>query len=436
MTTAQVSDKITPYWWEAAPPLPIPARPLPKALDVVIVGAGYAGLSAGIVLARAGKSVVCIDKMNPGEGASTRNGGITSGNIRPSRGQLIKKFGEARANAIEFESKAAREWTYDFIRSENMDCDLQVVGRYAGALGKEQYETMARGADALAKRLGIESYSVPQSEQLNYLGSDYYRGGTVRMDTGGLHPAKYHRELMRVATAAGVGIHSGLHVEGIERQGSGFAVRTDKGVIKSGQVLVCSNGYTDASDRWLRRRMVPVRSRIIVTEELPPEVMARLMPKNMMVSENRKLGFYYRPTPDHKRILLGGRDGSIKGEPVGPVLHLREGLVRLFPELKDVRLSHTWHGNVAMNRDMLPCMFEKDGVHYATGFCGSGVVWAPWIGSRAAYKLLGDRERGVSAFDFRPPAAVPLYNGTPWFMPLMIHAFRLQDDVALRRQTR
>jgi glycine/D-amino acid oxidase-like deaminating enzyme len=436
MSNAPIADKTTPYWWEAAPPVPIPEHPLPKTIDVVIVGAGYAGLGAGIVLARAGKSVVCVDKMNPGEGASTRNGGITSGNIRLGRDELIKRFGQARADAIEAEGKAAREWTYDLIKTENMACDFQLVGRYAGALGKEQYESMAREADALAKRLGIESYPVPRSEQLNYLGSDYYRGGTVRMDTGGLHPAKYHRELMRVAKAAGVGIHSGVHVEGVEPEGSGFAVRTDNGVIKAGQALVCTNGYTDGSDRWLRRRMVPVRSRIIVTEELPVELMARLMPKNMMLSENRQLGFYYRPSPDHKRILLGGRDGSVHGEPVGPALHLREGLLRLFPELKDVRLSHTWHGNVAMNRDMLPRIFEKDGVHYATGFCGSGVVWAPWIGSRAAYKLLGDRERGMSAFDFRPPAAVPFYNGTPWFIPLMIHAFRFQDIRALRRQTR
>ncbi|MDO5711928.1 MAG: FAD-dependent oxidoreductase, partial [Micrococcales bacterium] len=265
---------------------------------------------------------------------------------------------------------------------------------------------------------------------------DYYRGGTVRTDTGGLHPAKYHRELMRVAREAGVEIHSGVHVDGVTREGSGFTVRTDKGMIKAGQVLVCSNGYTDASDRWLRRRLVPVRSRIITTEELPAELMARLMPRSMMASENRKLGFYYRPSPDRRRILLGGRDASIQGEPTRPVMDLHEGLLRLFPELKDVRLSHTWHGNVAMNRDMLPRIFERDGVHYATGFCGSGVVWAPWIGSRVAYKLLGDRERGVSTFDFRPPAAVPLYSGKPWFMPAMIHAFRLQDAIALRRQTR
>lgn len=436
MKHEQLADKNTAYWWEAAPPQPIPEKPLPQELDVVVVGAGYAGLSAGTVLARAGRSVACLDKMNPGEGASTRNGGITSGNIRPGRRELVRRFGAEHADAIDGEGKKAREFVYDMIARENMDCDFQPVGRFLGAFGREQYDYMARDAERLEKQFGIEAYAVPHGQQHDYVGTDVYRGGTVRMDIGGLHPAKFHRELLRVAEAAGAAVHSGVQVQSIEREGSGFTVRTDKGAIRAGQVLVCTNGYADSADRWLRRRLVPVRSRIIVTEELSPEVMARLMPKNMMMSENRMLGFYYRPTPDHRRILLGGRDGSVYGEPVGPVLHLRDGLIKLFPELKNVRLSHTWYGNVAMNRDMLPRIFSRNGVHYATGFCGSGVIWAPWIGSRAAWKLLGDAEQGRSAFDFNPPAAVPFYNGTPWFMPLMMHIFRFQDAREMRRQTR
>jgi glycine/D-amino acid oxidase-like deaminating enzyme len=164
--------------------------------------------------------------------------------------------------------------------------------------------------------------------------------------------------------------------------------------------------------------------------------MARLMPKQMTVTEGRQLGFYYRPTPDGKRILLGGRDSSRAGDPDGPKLVLRKGLVNLFPELENVRLSHTWFGNVAMHRDMLPRIFEKDGVVYATGFCGSGVVWAPWVGIHAAHKLLGHRQQAHSAFDFRPPAFVPFYNGNPWFMPAIIQGYRIQDQIAFYRASR
>jgi glycine/D-amino acid oxidase-like deaminating enzyme len=432
----KVADKSTPYWWEAAPVRPLPPQPLAKKLDVAIVGAGYAGLSAGLVLARERRSVAAFDAMNPGEGASSRNGGITSGTIRPDYATITKRFGEEKAMAIEAEGKIAREFLYDFIKTEGLDCDFRLVGAFKGALGYNQYETMARGAERLAKVLGIESYAVPHSEQRNYIGTDFYRGGTVRMDIGGLHPAKFHAELLRVALASGLTVHSNTPVTSIEQDGSGFRVVTSAGTVQARQVLVCTNGYTDGAVPFLRRRLVPVRSRIIATEELAPEVMARLMPKLMMMGENRQLGFYYRPSPDGTRILLGGRDSSRVGDPAASAIRLRNGLIEIFPELEHVRLSHSWFGNVAMHRDMIPRIFEKDRLVYATGFCGSGVVWAPWVGTRAAHKLMGDGEQARTAFDFRPPAAIPLYRGNAWFMPAIIKGYGLQDKIAWWRARR
>lgn len=436
MSKPPIADKATPYWWEEAPVQPLPSKPLPERLDVAIVGAGYAGLSAGLTLARSGCSVAAFDAMKPGEGASSRNGGITSGTIRPDLAAMARRFGEDRAIAIEREGKTAREFLYDFIEREKLDCDFQRVGLFKGAIGFDQYESMARGADALARRLGIEAYAVPYAEQRKFIGTDFYRGGMVRMDIGGLHPAKFHAELLRVALASGLGVVSGTRVTTIERDGGMFRLATSAGTVQARHVLVCTNGYTDGAAPFLRRRLVPVRSRIIATEELAPDVMARLMPKRMMMGEGRELGFYYRPSPDGRRILLGGRDGSRVGDPAAPTLRLRDGLVELFPELQEVRLSHSWFGNVAMNRDMLPRIFEKDGIVYATGFCGSGVVWAPWIGTRAAHKIMGHSEQARSAFDFRPPHAIPLYRGNPWFIPMIIQGYKMQDRLAFSRARR
>jgi len=435
MQQQRTAEKDTPYWWEAAPVKPLRTQPLTPRADVVVVGAGYAGLTAALTLARAGRSVIVVDKMNPGEGASSRNGGITSGNIRPSFGQLTKRFGKERALAIEAEGKAAREFTYDFIRSEDLDCDFQLTGRFYGAIGKENYERLARDADALQKNLGIESYAVPYAQQREYIGTDYYRGGSVRMDIGGLHPAKYHAEILRITLASGAEVHSNTTVKFIERSGSDFTVSTSTGTISARQVLICTNGYTDGSDTFLRRRLIPVRSRIIATDVLPSELMAQLMPRLMMCGESKILGFYYRPSPDGKRILLGGRDASQSGDPEFPTAMLRKGLMEIFPELRNTRITHSWFGNVAMHRDMMPRIFEHKGLTYATGFCGSGVVWAPWIGNRAAHKLLKD-DQGKSAFDFRPIPAIPLYAGKPYFMPTIIQVYRIQDRIAMARATR
>ena len=121
------------YWWSDAPLIALTSKPVPAAADVVIVGAGYTGLAAAIRLARAGRSVQVFDRQRPGEGASTRNGGITSGNLRPGHAELAKRFGEDRAAAILAEAKAAREDLYRFIAEEQIDCDFALTGRFSGA---------------------------------------------------------------------------------------------------------------------------------------------------------------------------------------------------------------------------------------------------------------------------------------------------------------
>ena len=53
--------KTTPYWWEAAPRERIDPVPLPPSADVAIVGAGYTGLAAALMLARSGRSVTVFE---------------------------------------------------------------------------------------------------------------------------------------------------------------------------------------------------------------------------------------------------------------------------------------------------------------------------------------------------------------------------------------
>jgi glycine/D-amino acid oxidase-like deaminating enzyme len=212
-------------------------------------------------------------------------------------------------------------------------------------------------------------------------------------------------------------------------------VKTALGPVEADYVLLGTNGYTDRADPWLRRRLVPVRSRIIATAPLSNNLMSELMPKGVMCSETRKLHYYYRPSPDGTRILFGGRDGTIAGDPSWPTKSLRRALADIFPVLDGLDITHSWYGYVAMNRDMIPRIFSRHGARYAAGYCGSGVVWARWAGQKAAWQILGD-EQGASALDFRPPGLVPLFNGTPWFLPAVFSWMSLQDRIKARRRRR
>ncbi len=425
--------RVAPYWWDETPPRSTEPKAVAPRCDVAVVGGGYTGLSAAMTLARAGRSVQVFEKSRPGEGASTRNGGIASGNLRLTFAEMIKRFGMDRAQAIQAEAKAAREDLASFLAAEGIDCDYTMSGRFSGASSPDQYENLAREADLLARHLGIEAYAVPRHEQRNALGTDYYWGGMVRMDIGGLDPAKLHAGMLRIAEAAGATVLGGTAVRSISRSSDGtFEVTTDGGTTQARDVIIGTNGYTDASDPWLRRRLIPLASSIIATAPLSPNLMATLMPRRFMCVETRKLHYYYRPSPDGKRILFGGRGASLSESQDRVTSRLRQALVDVFPELSETPLTHSWSGNVAMNRDLIPRIFTRSGMHYATGYCGSGVVWARWAGQKVAWQVLGS-EKGRSALDFRPPPAIPLYNGNPWFMPAVFAWYELQDRLARRR---
>lgn len=417
------SPKDTPFWWEAAQPQTAERGPLPLRVDVVIVGAGYAGLGAAIPLARSGRRVVVLDRMLPGEGASTRNGGITSGNIRWSFAQLKSTFGVNKARAVYSEQIAARADLHDFIRANDIQCYFQPVGRFAGALTPRLFDGQKREAELLHREMGIESRIVERADQHSQIGSDRYFGGVHRPDMAGLHPARFHQEMARIASQAGADITGNTGVEHIRHKGKLFEISTTRGTICADDVIVATNGYTDHGTPWLRRRLVPVVSEIIATEPLEPELMDRLMPGRQMYSETRQLAHYFRPSPDGRRIIFGGR--RYHNDPVTAREILRRQMLRVFPALNDVRISHHWFGYVAYPTDQLPKLAVKDGIHYAAGFCGSGVVWARWMGQKAANRILM-RDSVETAF-VAPFRAIPFYRGKPWFLPGMIGWYNFQD---------
>ncbi len=418
--------KDTPFWWEAAPPQVLEARPIDSDCDVAIVGAGYAGLCAALYLARAGRKVQVFEREKLGFGASSRNGGFTSGNIRPDNKTLVRKFGAAQAARIAAEGHEARRFMIDFLANEGVDADFRLVGRFYGAMTRAEYDEMARNAEALQRDTGIESYAVPAGEVHRHIATDLYAGGSVRMDIGGLHPAKFHAELVRLVLAEGVRIHSECRVEKVKQASDKHTVITARGRTQARDVLICTNGYTDHSDRWLRQRLVPLRSRIIATEDLGEERVRSLVPGLKMLTDTRAMTYYFRPSPDGRRILFGGRDATSGDDSMRATEANYTEMCRVFPELKGVGISHSWFGYVAMNRDMVPRIFKRGAVHYATGFCGSGVVWAPWLGYKAAQKIL-QVPGSESGFDFRPPRFVPTWRGNAWFMPVVFAGLARED---------
>lgn len=415
-----------PFWLSDAPLSPREARSLPKAADLVVVGSGYTGLAAAIEAARGGMSVLVLDRGAVGAGCSTRNGGQVGSSIKPELGKLTARHGADLARRIRDEGYAALAHAEDMIAANRIDCDWRKTGRYVAAHSPRQYEGLERLAEARARAGEPEITLVPRSGQLGELGSDRYFGGAVTAYNAAVHPARLHAGLLRLAEGLGVAVLGGHAVTAIQRDGAGFSVRAGEHTIAARQVLIATNGYSGPLSPWLRRRVIPIGSYMLATEPLAPEVAAKLIPQGRMVVDTRRVIIYFRMSPDGRRLIFGGRAALAETDPMRSLPRLYAMMLEVFPQLAGTPVSHAWNGFVAYTFDELPHIGVQDGLHYAMGYCGSGVSLSLYYGMRAGRKILG-RADGATALDGLQFQTRPLYSGKPWFLAPSVAWYRLAD---------
>lgn len=416
----------TPYWLDGLDPLPADSGDLPEHSDVLVIGSGYTGLNAAVETARGGRSTLVIDAKAPGWGCSTRNGGQISASIKPSLAQLSSLHSPCRGRDIRHEGETSLTWIENRIASEGIDCAFRRTGRFHGAHTPKHYEILAREADRLRREESVEVDAVPRSEQSRDLGTDTYHGGVVFHRHASLDPARYHRGLFKAALAAGARVVGNCAAAAIRPAGSGYEVTTERGIIRAADVVVATNGYTAGLTPWLQRRIIPIGSYVIVTAPLPKGLVDQLFPTDRTATDTRKVVYYYRASPDRTRIVFGGRVSAGETDLRVSAPRLHDSMCQIFPDLRSSRISHAWMGYVAYTFDQLPHTGTHGGLHYAMGYCGSGVGMASYLGMRLGQKVLGLSD-GLTALDDLPFSTRPLYRGRPWFLPPLVAWHRWRD---------
>ncbi len=421
--------KTTPFWWEAAAPSAVEPPPLPEATEVAIVGGGYAGLSAALELQRQGVDCTVFEAEELGYGASSRNGGMVSGGINLAKGkELAELLGAERAQALLDEASSSYTHLETLIEREAIDCDYRRSGRFVGAHSRRHYAELEDRAERIARTTGQRIEMVPEAHQHEEIASDYYRGGMLVHRAGGLHPGKLHRGLVAACRRAGVRLFSHTPVTALAGSHGSFAVTTAQGRVRAREIVIATNGYTGKLTPWFRRRVIPVASYIIATEELDADRARALIPKGRVIADTKRVLYYYRLSPDGRRLLFGGRASFRSVDAVSAAPRLHGYMLGVFPQLKDIRISHAWNGNVAFTFDLLPHIGTAQGMHYCMGCNGSGVVMNTYLGHQVALKILGKSNR-PSAFDGLKFPSNPLYYGRPWFLPMVGTWYRLRDRI-------
>ncbi len=420
-------DSFDPWWWRAAPPSRDAGPGPPDRADVAVVGAGLTGLVAAIELASAGRHVVVLDRDPPGLGASTRNAGYVGRSLKHGLGEIAARDGLERAVRVYRELREASDAVAETVERHAIDCHYRRQGRLLLATTPAMFDALRREYALRERHAGEVHAVVDRSEQRSEVATDHYHGGVRIDDHAGLHPGLYHRGLLDAARRAGATVCGGAEVTAIRRDADGFALRLgDAGRLVARDAIVATNGYSGAAWPWLQRRLIPFDAYQAVSAPLGEARVAALLPGDRtFIDWNFDVDWFRRVPDDPARIQFGGLTGG-RGEDLRSIARrLRARMLRIFPDLGDLAVSHVWTGKCAGTVDFEPRIGRHDGIHYAGGYCFVGVPMGTLFGLKLARRVLG-RPGGDSAFD-RPLRTLPFYRGDPWFVPLAFRWMRRHD---------
>jgi glycine/D-amino acid oxidase-like deaminating enzyme len=359
--------------------------------DVVIIGAGFTGLSAALHLGELGKSVVVLEAEEIAWGAAGRNGGQVNPGWKILPSQIRALYGSERGHRILRLVDSTCDLVFDLIDRHAIDCAPRRTPYFRaafGARGVREVKDWVREWGDYGSPVTLKDE--PQTRDLT--GSKFFHGGMEDARGGSLQPLAYARGLAQAAKRAGAKMFSNSRAKRVYRERGQWFVETQNGVKVSAQHLVlATNGYTDELWPGLRKQIVPVASLQAATEPLPNKVLQTLLPGGHHLSDTRRAMIYCR-IDENNRFQIGGR-----GSPFTPTLqqgdtrNLQVQACKIFPQLKNFKWEFHWGGLVAMTSNHVPQLIELgDNAHAGLGYNGRGIAMATTMGKQIADLIAGE----------------------------------------------
>lgn len=424
--------KLDSFWIDTAPAFTGDA-PLSGEVraDVAVVGGGLTGLSAALTLAKKGVSVRALEAGKVAAEASGRNGGHCNNGLSHDFSGIAARFGMERAREMYRAFDAGVDLVESLVTSERIDCNFSRSGKLKLAAKPEHFDKLVRAQEVLAKEVDADTAIVAKCDLGKEIATERYYGGLLQRRSASLHMGKFGIGLAHAAVRAGAIIHQNAAVIAIDRIARGrFRLKTAHATIEADQVLLATGASQHGPFGWLRRRIVPVGSFIIVTEPLGAERAAAIMPGRRTCTTTQHIGNYFRLSADN-RLIFGGRARFAMSSPKSDLKSgavLRAQLHEVFPQLADVNIDYCWGGLVDMTQDRLPRAGTRDGMHYAMGYSGHGVQMSTYMGNLVARRITGeDAPNPWRDLDW---PAIPLHFGKPWFLPAVGLYYRALDRIS------
>ncbi|KZD01440.1 MULTISPECIES: FAD-binding oxidoreductase [unclassified Thalassospira] len=379
-----------------------------QTCDIVIIGGGFTGLSSALHLSERGYDVILLEAHRVGWGASGRNGGQVGSGQRREQDELEQMVGRDDAHKLWDIAEESKDVVKALIAKHNIQCDWK-----PGILHADHRARFVEHSHAYAEKLQTEyGYEdirfVDRDEMRAMLGTEFYHGGSLDTGAGHLHPLNFALGLADAARAAGARIFEGAVVTSYENQAGKVTVKTkDSSVVSANKLVLGCNGYLDALDDRVAKRVMPINNFVIATEPLGDDLARELIRDDVAVADSKFVINYYRLSAD-KRMLFGGGETYGYNFPRDIKAFVSPHMLEVYPQLKDVKIDYGWGGTLAITMNRMP-FFEKieDNVFTASGYSGHGVAMATLAGQIMADAVSGTMER----FDVMANIKTPVFPG-------------------------
>jgi len=363
-----------------------------RSADVAIIGGGLTGISAALELAKRGYKTCLLESHYPGWGASGRNGGQLLVGFACSQQTLERQLGREDARRLFAISCSAVQLVKDRIRDYGIHCDY-VDGHIHTAIWPYHVKQLKCWQANLQFHYDYPTQFWNKERLGEHINSNRYQAGMFDSFSGHLHPLKYTNQLALTAQSQGAEIFQQANVLKFEQRGTKIRLHSNHGEVLCDNLLLATNAYLGELESRLANYIMPVGTYIIATEPLGRERAAELIRNNYAVADINFVLDYFRLSADH-RLLFGGEVSYSTLSPLSIKRSLHRRMLRVFPQLADVRLDYAWGGMVGITLNRAPQLGKlAKNIYYAHGFSGHGLAMSGMAGLIMAKAIAGEQEK-------------------------------------------
>jgi len=355
--------------------------------DVLVIGAGFTGLSSALHLAEQGVSVVLLEAGCIGYGGSGRNAGLVNAGIWKNPEHVTRHLGVEAADRFNLALRDSPAMVFDLVDRFQMQCDARRCGTLHVA-----YST--RGMSYLEDRCqqlqnmgaAVELVDGPRCREMS--GSPQYRHGAILdPNAGTIQPLGYARELARIAIAQGVSLYHRSPTRTLARQGDCWLATTEHGRVSADQVIIATNAYADAASVGVGESTVPVHIFQCATAPLADDLRDSILAEGQGMWDTHSLLTSSRIDADG-RLVMSYPGHLQKGQRASRQAWAMRKRDYLFPQLKGIPWEYWWTGRIGVTtNNILRVQLLAPGLFAPAGYNGRGIGTGTVIGKHLAQTI-------------------------------------------------